>query len=154
MIKNKKYTHFLPKISTLDARKKWIIGSLNYNGTIYVDTGAAKALTRIFPKMKNKIGGCGIRVPIPNGSLTDLTCIVNKFTNKDQVNEVFFNAQNKYLHYTKEPLVSVDILGTKYSSIFDSGLTSVIGNMVKVVAWYDNESGYSYRLIDLINKIN
>ena len=116
-------------------------------------TGAAKALTRIFPKMKNKIGGCGIRVPIPNGSLTDITCIVNKFTNKDQVNELFFNAQNKYLSFTNEPLVSVDILGTKYSTIFDSGLTSVIGNMVKVVAWYDNESGYSYRLIDLINKI-
>ncbi|MBE51157.1 MAG: type I glyceraldehyde-3-phosphate dehydrogenase [Flavobacteriales bacterium] len=125
-----------------------------HTSIIPTTTGAAKALTRIFPKMKNKIGGCGIRVPIPNGSLTDLTCIVNKFTNKDQVNEVFFNAQNKYLHYTKEPLVSVDILGTKYSSIFDSGLTSVIGNMVKVVAWYDNESGYSYRLIDLINKIN
>lgn len=117
-------------------------------------TGAAKSLTKVFPHLINRIGGCGIRVPVPNASLTDLTCVVNKETTIQEVNNTFKESINPYLHYTNLPLVSVDIIGSKYSSVFDSELTSVIGKMIKVVAWYDNETGYSNRLIDLIRKIH
>ena len=117
-------------------------------------TGAAKALTKIFPSLDGKIGGCGIRVPVPNGSLTDLTCVVRKDTTIQQVNEMFQNSENPYLDYTNVPIVSVDIIGNSFSSVLDSDLTSVIGKMIKVVAWYDNESGYSNRLIDLLRKIS
>ena len=117
-------------------------------------TGAAKALTKIFPQLNNKIGGCGIRVPVANASLTDLTCVVKKDTTIKQVNEMFRKSDNPYLDYTNVPIVSVDIIGNPFSSVLDSDLTSVIGKMIKVVAWYDNESGYSNRLIDLIRKIS
>ena len=121
---------------------------------IPTSSGAAKALTKIFPKLEDKIGGCGIRVPVPNASLTDLTCVVKKDTSTQIVNEIFKNSDNPYLDYTDQPLVSVDVIGNKYSSLLDSELTSVIGKMIKVVAWYDNESGYSNRLIDLLRKIS
>ena len=117
-------------------------------------TGAAKALTKIFPSLDGKIGGCGIRVPVANASLTDLTCVVKKDTSIKQVNQMFQNSENPYLDYTNVPIVSVDIIGNSFSSVLDSDLTSVIGKMIKVVAWYDNESGYSNRLIDLIRKIS
>jgi glyceraldehyde 3-phosphate dehydrogenase len=117
-------------------------------------TGAAKALTKIFPQLNNKIGGCGIRVPVANASLTDLTCVVKKDTTIKQVNEMFRKSDNPYLDYTNVPIVSVDIIGNPFSSVLDSELTSVIGKMIKVVAWYDNESGYSNRLIDLIRKVS
>tara|TARA_B110000879_G_scaffold183904_1_gene243062 strand:+ start:260 stop:1243 length:984 start_codon:yes stop_codon:yes gene_type:complete len=117
-------------------------------------TGAAKALTKIFPSLDGKIGGCGIRVPVANASLTDLTCVVRKDTTIQQVNEMFQNSENPYLDYTNVPIVSVDIIGNSFSSVLDSDLTSVIGKMIKVVAWYDNESGYSNRLIDLLRKIS
>ena len=117
-------------------------------------TGAAKALTKIFPQLNNKIGGCGIRVPVANASLTDLTCVVKKDTTIKQVNEMFQKSDNPYLDYTNVPIVSVDIIGNPFSSVLDSELTSVIGKMIKVVAWYDNESGYSNRLIDLIRKVS
>lgn len=116
-------------------------------------SGAAKSLTRIFPHLTNRIGGCGIRVPVPNASLTDLTCIVKKETTIKEINNIFKDSTNSYLGYTDLPLVSIDIIGTSYSLIFDAGLTSVIGKMIKVVAWYDNESGYSNRLIDLIRHL-
>ena len=116
-------------------------------------SGAARSLSRIFPHLIDKIGGCGIRVPVPNGSLTDLTCLVKKETTIDYVNEIFKSSQDRYLDYTDTPIVSVDIVGSPYSSIFDAGLTSVIGKMIKVVAWYDNESGYSHRLIDMIRHL-
>ena len=116
-------------------------------------TGAAKALTKIFPAMEGKIGGSGIRVPVPDGSLTDLTAYVKREVTIEEINAAFLKASNNGLNgildYTEDPIVSVDILGNPTSCLFDSQLTSVIGKMVKVVGWYDNEIGYSSRLIDL-----
>ncbi len=117
-------------------------------------TGAAKAITKIFPDLEGKMGGCGIRVPVPDGSLTDMTFIVKDTLTVDQINNAFLKASENelkgYLQYTTDPIVSVDVVGNRHSSLFDSQLTSVIGNMVKVLAWYDNEAGYSARLVDLI----
>ncbi|WP_034062044.1 type I glyceraldehyde-3-phosphate dehydrogenase [Lacinutrix jangbogonensis] len=117
-------------------------------------TGAAKALTKIFPELANVIGGCGIRVPVANGSLTDITFNVKKAISIQAINTAFKNAsENKYkgiLEYTEDPIVSIDIVGNPHSCIFDSQMTSVIGNMVKIIGWYDNETGYSNRIIDLI----
>jgi glyceraldehyde 3-phosphate dehydrogenase len=121
-------------------------------------TGAAKALTRIFPQLADKIGGCGIRVPVPDGSLTDITCSVTNVLSIEQINLAFKNAANNrfkgILEYTADPIVSVDVIGNTHSCVFDSQLTSVIGNMVKLVGWYDNEIGYSNRLVDLLKKIS
>jgi len=121
-------------------------------------TGAAKALTKIFPHLENKIGGCGIRVPVPDGSLTDITCHVRRKTSIQELNKTFKEAsQNKLkgiLGYTEDPIVSVDILGNPLSCLFDAELTSVIDNMIKVVGWYDNEVGYSARLMDLVMYMN
>ena len=117
-------------------------------------TGAAKALTKIFPEMEGKIGGSGIRVPVPNGSLTDITCYVKKEVTIAEINAAFKKASltnlKGILDYTEDPIVSVDIIGNRNSCLFDAQLTSVIGKMVKVVGWYDNEIGYSSRIIDLI----
>lgn len=121
-------------------------------------TGAAKALTKIFPEMVGKIGGSGIRVPVPDGSLTDITCYVKKEVTIDQINRAFKVASETNLKgivaYTEDPIVSVDIIGNSNSCLFDAQLTSVIGKMVKVVGWYDNEIGYSSRIIDLILFVN
>ena len=118
-------------------------------------TGAAKALTKIFPELNNVIGGCGIRVPVANGSLTDITFNVKKEVSIEQINNRFKEATlSKYkgiLEYTEDPIVSIDIVGNPHSCIFDSQMTSVIGNMVKIIGWYDNETGYSSRIIDLIH---
>ena len=117
-------------------------------------TGAAKALTKIFPEMEGRIGGSGIRVPVPDGSLTDITCYVKKEVSIAEINAAFKKASQStlkgILDYTEDPIVSVDIIGNKNSCLFDSQLTSVIGKMVKVVGWYDNEIGYSSRIVDLI----
>jgi len=117
-------------------------------------TGAAKALTKIFPDLSDVIGGCGIRVPVANGSLTDITINVEKPTTIEKVNAIFKNASNNalkgILEYTEDPIVSIDIVGNPHSCIFDAQMTSVIGNMVKIVGWYDNETGYSSRILDLI----
>ena len=117
-------------------------------------TGAAKALTKIFPEMEGKIGGCGIRVPVPDGSLTDITFNVKRAVSIEEINEAFLKASQTnlkgILDYTEDPIVSVDIIGNRNSCLFDSQLTSVIDKMVKVVGWYDNEIGYSSRIIDLI----
>ena len=117
-------------------------------------TGAAKALNAIFPEMEGKIGGSGIRVPVPDGSLTDITCYVRNEASIDQINRAFQKASEGemkgILAYTEDPIVSVDIIGNRNSCVFDAQLTSVIGKMVKVVGWYDNEIGYSSRIIDLI----
>ncbi len=117
-------------------------------------TGAAKAITKIFPELDGKIGGSGIRVPVPDGSLTDITCYVRCETTVEEINQAFLKASSTdlkgILDYTNDPIVSVDIIGNTNSCLFDSQLTSVIGKMVKVVGWYDNEIGYSSRLIDLI----
>lgn len=117
-------------------------------------TGAAKALTRIFPNLADAIGGCGIRVPVLNGSLTDITLNVSRETSIEEINNTFRSrAQGdlkNILCYTEDPIVSVDINNSYHSCTFDSQMTSVIGKMVKIIGWYDNESGYSSRLIDLM----
>lgn len=117
-------------------------------------TGAAKALTKIFPELSEVIGGCGIRVPVANGSLTDITFNVKKTASIKEINKAFKNAsKHQYkgiLEYTEDPIVSIDIVGNPHSCIFDSQMTSVIGNMVKIIGWYDNETGYSSRIIDLV----
>ncbi len=121
-------------------------------------TGAAKALTKIFPDLSSVIGGCGIRVPVPDGSLTDITFNVTKETSIEAVNSAFkeaaSNGLNGILAYTEDPIVSVDIVDNQHSCTFDAQMTSVIGKMVKVIGWYDNEVGYSSRLIDLIELIS
>ena len=120
-------------------------------------TGAAKALTKIFPHLSDVIGGCGIRVPVPNGSLTDMTINVKREITVEEVNEAFLafaKANPTTFSYTEVPLVSIDISGSPYSCIYDSQMTSVIGNMVKIIGWYDNESGYSNRLKDMVLKLN
>ncbi|KIA85185.1 type I glyceraldehyde-3-phosphate dehydrogenase [Flavobacterium sp. AED] len=117
-------------------------------------TGAAKALTKIFTKLQGKIGGCGIRVPVPDGSLTDITFNVKRAVTINEINAAFKTAAQTnlkgILDYTEDPIVSVDIIGNRNSCLFDAQLTSVIDKMVKVVGWYDNEIGYSSRIIDLI----
>lgn len=120
-------------------------------------TGAAKAITAIFPHLEGKLGGAGIRVPVLNGSLTDFTCNLKKNTSTEEINMAFKRASEGYLkgilEYTSDPIVSVDILDNPHSCIFDAELTSIVGGLVKVVGWYDNESGYSNRLADLLVKI-
>lgn len=121
-------------------------------------TGAAKALTKIFPELSNVIGGCGIRVPVSNGSLTDITFNVIDNVSVKEINQAFkLASETKYkgiLEYTEDPIVSIDIVGNPHSCIFDSLMTSVIGDLVKIIGWYDNETGYSNRIIDLINKLS
>lgn len=120
-------------------------------------TGAAKALARIFPDLEGHIGGCGVRVPVPNGSMTDLTLVTNNPPTEAEINAAMrAAAENELkgiLEYTEDPIVSRDIIGNPNSCILDAQLTSVVGRMVKVVAWYDNEAGYSNRLLDLMKKL-
>ncbi|MEC3905467.1 type I glyceraldehyde-3-phosphate dehydrogenase [Tamlana sp. 2201CG12-4] len=117
-------------------------------------TGAAKALTKIFPKLSDVIGGCGIRVPVINGSLTDITFNVKKEVTIEAINKAFKEASEKkykdIIEYTEDPIVSIDIVGNTHSCVFDSQMTSVIDKMVKIIGWYDNETGYSQRIIDLL----
>ncbi|MFA6276994.1 MAG: type I glyceraldehyde-3-phosphate dehydrogenase [Pedobacter sp.] len=124
---------------------------------IPTSTGAAKAITHIFPHLDRKLGGAGIRVPVLNGSLTDFTCILKKKTTIEDINAAFKKAAEgklkSIIEYTEDPIVSVDIINNTHSCIFDSQLTSIVGDLVKVVGWYDNESGYSNRLVDLVEKI-
>lgn len=128
------------------------------NSIIPTSTGAAKALGRIFPHLDGHLGGAGIRVPVLNGSLTDLTCMVQGDITEDEVRALFKRASEEgplkgILQYNDEPIVSCDILSNPHSCIFDAELTSVIGKMVKVVGWYDNEAGYSNRVADLVEKL-
>lgn len=121
-------------------------------------TGAAKALTKIFPHLDGKLGGSGIRVPVADGSLTDITCYVRNAVDIESLNLAFRKSARQelkgILDYTEVPIVSVDIIGNTHSCLFDAQLTSVIDKMVKVVGWYDNEIGYSSRLVDLMLKIS
>jgi glyceraldehyde 3-phosphate dehydrogenase len=118
-------------------------------------TGAAKAITEVFPHLKGKLGGAGIRVPVINGSMTDITCHVRSKADVEGINRMFKDAANSslkgILEYTEDPIVSTDIIGNNHSCILDAQLTSVLdhGYIVKVVGWYDNECGYSARLVDL-----
>ena len=121
-------------------------------------TGAAKALTKIFPELERKIGGCGIRVPVSDGSLTDITFNVKREVSIAEINLAFKKAAETNLkgiiEYTEDPIVSVDVIGNQNSCVFDAQLTSVIDKMVKIVGWYDNEIGYSSRIIDLISFVS
>ena len=122
-------------------------------------TGAAKALGLVVPELAGKLQGYAVRVPVPTGSLVDLTIEVERPTSVDEVNEIVarradVGALEGILAYSEEPLVSSDIVKSPYSSIFDAGLTSVVdGTQVKVVAWYDNEWGYSNRLVELAQRV-
>lgn len=120
-------------------------------------TGAAKAITAIFPHLEGRLGGAGIRVPVLNGSLTDFTCSLKKQPTIDEINLAFkqaaYGPMKNVLEYTEDPIVSTDILDNPHSCIFDAQLTSIVGGLVKVVGWYDNEMGYSSRLADLVVKI-
>jgi len=120
-------------------------------------TGAAKAITKIFPHLEGKIGGCGIRVPVPDGSLTDITCVLARPVTAAEINAAFKKASETklkgILQYMEDPIVSIDIVDNSHSCIFDPEFTSVVGNLVKIIGWYDNESGYSNRLADLVSKI-
>jgi glyceraldehyde 3-phosphate dehydrogenase len=121
-------------------------------------TGAAKAITTIFPHLNGRLGGAGIRVPVLNGSLTDFTCSLKTQPTVQQINLAFKQAaagvMKNVLEYTEDPIVSTDIIGNPHSCIFDAQLTSVVGGLTKVVGWYDNEMGYSSRLVDLAEKIS
>ncbi|MFB1023051.1 MAG: type I glyceraldehyde-3-phosphate dehydrogenase [Vicingaceae bacterium] len=116
-------------------------------------TGAASAVGKVLPSMLGKLDGIALRVPIPDGSLTDFTAVLNKDVTKEQVNEAFKNAAKNQLkgilEYSTDPLVSIDIVGNSHSCILDSQLTSANGNLVKIVGWYDNEFGYSTRITEL-----
>jgi glyceraldehyde 3-phosphate dehydrogenase (phosphorylating) len=116
-------------------------------------TGAAKAIGLVLPELKGKLDGYALRVPVPTGSATDLTVTLARETTVEEVNAAYKAAADGafkgYLKYTEDEIVSTDIVTDPHSCIFDSGLTKVIGNQVKVVGWYDNEWGYSNRLVDL-----
>ena len=121
---------------------------------IPTSTGAAKAIGLVLPELKGKLDGYALRVPVPTGSITDLTVEVSKETTAAEVNSVMKAAAagslKGILRYTEDPIVSTDIVTDPHSSIFDAGITKVIGNQVKVASWYDNEWGYSNRLVDLM----
>tara|TARA_B110000438_G_scaffold299693_1_gene350427 strand:- start:964 stop:1887 length:924 start_codon:yes stop_codon:yes gene_type:complete len=124
---------------------------------IPTSTGAARAVGLVLPQLKGKLDGMAMRVPVPDGSVIDLVCQVRKPVDKAVVNEVLKSAAdgplNGILQYTEDPIVSADIIGNSHSSIVDGLLTMVMGDWVKVISWYDNELGYSNRVVDLIKKI-
>jgi glyceraldehyde 3-phosphate dehydrogenase len=121
-------------------------------------TGAARATGLVLEKFKGKLDGSALRVPIPDGSITDFTAIVSREVTVEEVNEAFKKAASEgklagIIEYTEDPIVSSDIVGSPASVVFDSSLTMTMGNMVKIYGWYDNEWGYSNRLVDLVLKV-
>jgi glyceraldehyde 3-phosphate dehydrogenase len=120
-------------------------------------TGAAKAVGKVIPELKGKLDGLAVRVPTPTGSLVDFVAVLKKEVTKEEVNAAIKKAaegsMKGILEYTEDPIVSVDIIHNPHSSIFDAQSTMVNGNMVKVLSWYDNEWGYSNRVVDLIHKL-
>ena len=125
---------------------------------IPTSTGAARAIGLVLPELQGKVDGMAMRAPVPTGSIVDLVCRVGRETTADEVNEIFSAKADTgnfegILSYSEEALVSTDIIHSPYSSIFDSELTMANGNMVKVLGWYDNEWGYSCRLVDLVAKV-
>jgi len=121
-------------------------------------TGAAKAIGKIIPELKGKLDGFSLRVPTPDGSITDFVAVLKKEVTDEEVNAAFKKAAagelKGILEYTEDPIVSADIVGNSHSNIFDALSTMANGNLVKVVGWYDNEYGYSSRVVDLIQKIS
>ena len=137
----------------------WRRGRAATYSIVPTTTGAAKASTKIFPHLARNLGGAGIRVPVIDGSLTDLTCTLKHSTSREEINARFREAAETrlkgILEYTEDPIVSMDIIGNTHSAVFDANLTAVLGDknkLVKVVAWYDNEVGYSSRLVELIER--
>jgi glyceraldehyde 3-phosphate dehydrogenase len=125
---------------------------------IPTSTGAARAIGLVMPELQGKVDGMAMRAPVPTGSIVDLVCRVGRETSSEEVNEIFRSKADSanfegILSYSEEALVSTDIIHSSYSSIFDSDLTMANGNMVKVLGWYDNEWGYSCRLVDLVAKV-
>jgi len=124
---------------------------------IPTSTGAAKAIALILPHLKGKLDGIALRVPVPSGSMTDLTVKLKREASVEEINQVFKKASETglkgILEYTTDPIVSVDIVGNPHSCILDSDLTMVMGSTVKVIGWYDNEAGYSNRVADLIERL-
>ena len=125
---------------------------------IPTSTGAAKAIGLVLPDLLGKLDGISMRVPVQDGSVTDLVAVLDREVTRDEVNAAFEAAADTgrfegILQYTSDPIVSTDIIGSSYSSIFDSSLTMASGNVVKVISWYDNEWGYSNRVVDLVSKI-
>ena len=124
---------------------------------IPTSTGAAKAITRIFPDLSGKIGGCGMRVPVADGSLTDITCVLKQFPTVEQINAAYKKAANGdlkgILEYTEDPVVSVDVIGNPHSVLYDAEFTSIVGNLVKIIGWYDNEWGYCNRMVELTERM-
>jgi glyceraldehyde 3-phosphate dehydrogenase len=125
---------------------------------IPASTGAAKASSLVLPQLKGRMDGQAMRVPVPDGSVTDLVCVLNRDVTADEVNAAYRAASETdrlrgILVYTEDPIVSSDIVGTPASCTFDAGLTMAIGNLVKVIGWYDNEWGYSNRLVDLVSMV-
>ena len=122
--------------------------------TIPTSSGAAKTIGRIIPELDGKLTGFALRVPVPVGSITDLTAVLSRRASVEEVNEAFRAAAGSaelghYLEYSEAPIVSADIVGNPHSAIFDAPLTQVVGDQVKVLAWYDNEWGFSHRLLEL-----
>jgi glyceraldehyde 3-phosphate dehydrogenase len=124
---------------------------------IPTSTGAARAIGLVLPELKGKVDGISVRAPVPTGSITDFVVTVGRETSVDEVNAAFRSAASSgldgLLQYSEAPLVSTDIVHSQYSCIFDSQLTMVNGNQVKVFGWYDNEWGYSCRLADLVGRL-
>jgi glyceraldehyde 3-phosphate dehydrogenase len=121
-------------------------------------TGAAKAVGEVLPALKGKLDGVAVRVPTPDGSLTDLVAVLSRDVTKEEVNaamkEASEGALKGILEYCTDPIVSVDVIGNRHSCVFDAALTSVNGNLVKVMGWYDNEAGYSERVVDLVSQLS
>ena len=125
---------------------------------IPTSTGAARAIGLVIPELKGKIDGVAVRAPVPDGSIVDLVAHVAREVTVEEVNQRFAAVADRgrlagILSYTTEPLVSSDVIGNPFSSIFDSQLTMAHGNEVKVFSWYDNEWGYSNRLVDLVGRL-
>jgi glyceraldehyde 3-phosphate dehydrogenase len=120
-------------------------------------TGAAIAVAKVIPSLKGKLDGIAVRVPVPNGSLTDFVAVLGRETSVEEINNLFKSVSTFHLRgileYTEDPIVSTDIIGNPHSSIFDASSTKVNGNLVKIFAWYDNEWGYSHRMVDIMRKM-
>jgi glyceraldehyde 3-phosphate dehydrogenase len=121
-------------------------------------TGAAKAIGEVIPELKGKLDGIAMRVPVPDGSVTDLVCVLSREVSVEEVNEAYSSVADRgrwegILEYTEDPIVSSDIVGNSHSCIIDGLSTMAHGNQVKVIGWYDNEWGYSCRLVDLIERL-
>jgi glyceraldehyde 3-phosphate dehydrogenase len=125
---------------------------------IPASTGAARAIGEVIPELKGKLDGMALRVPVPDGSVTDLVCVLSRPATAEEVNEAFRTAAatahwQGILKYTEDPIVSSDIVGDSHSCILDGLSTMAFGNLVKVIGWYDNEWGYSCRCVDLVGKL-